>query len=181
MRTDRSSSQATIRPASVLTRLLVFGALWWALTEGDTYNWWLGAIMVLLATATSVVMLPPLPFRPLGAIRFLPFFIRQSVKGGTDVARRAFNPALPLDPGFMEVALRLPEGPARVVLAITLSLLPGTVSVELRQDYLRIHALDRSMPIEQTVRAGEERMAAMFATRLRGAGVVVPRPGGLQQ
>jgi multicomponent Na+:H+ antiporter subunit E len=153
-------------PGSIVTRLVLFGGLWWALTEGDRYNWWFGLVMVVLATMASTAMQPPGRWRPLALLRFVPFFLRQSVLGGVDVARRAFSREMPHDPGFVEFPIRLPDGPARVLLANTMSLLPGTVSVELRDGSLRLHALDRSMPIERTLRTGEEHIAAVFGVDL---------------
>ncbi len=153
-------------PGSIVVRLMLFGGLWWALTEGDPYNWWFGLIMVVVATLASSAMQPAVRWRPLGLLRFIPFFIRQSVLGGVDVARRAFSPEMPNDPGFVEFQVRLPVGPSRVLLANTMSLLPGTVSVELRDTSLRLHALDRSMPIERTLRTGEAHIAAIFGVEL---------------
>ncbi len=162
------SLRDTARPGSVLVRLAVFGTFWWALTEGDRYNLWFGALCVVAATLTSIVMLPSTELRVTGIVRFIPFFVRQSVIGGIDVARRAFSPRLPLDPGFVEVPLRLPEGTARVLLANTVGLLPGTFVVELRPASLALHVLDRSMPIEQTVRETEDRIADIFGVSLDG-------------
>jgi multicomponent Na+:H+ antiporter subunit E len=170
---SKSSSGTALRqatPGSVVARFLLFGALWWSLTEGDLYNWWFGVLMAVLATLASSALLPPGRWRPLGLIRFVPFFVRQSVLGGVDVARRAFSPEMPFDPGFVEFPLRLPDGPSRVFLANTMSLLPGTVSVELRDGSLRLHALDRSMPIERTLRTGEAHIAAIFGVELQGSG-----------
>ena len=140
--------------------------LWWSLTEGDLSKWWIGALVIAAATAASLALQPVIGWRPVGLIRLLPFFLRQSILGGVDVARRALHPRLPLDPVFLECHLRLPAGPARVLLANTMSLLPGTVSVELREDRLRLHVLDQAMPAVATLRALEERIAALFGLEL---------------
>lgn len=153
-------------PIGIVIRLAAFWLLWWALAEGDLYNWWFGVIMVAVATVASLVMQPVTQVRILGILRFVPFFVRQSVMGGIDVAMRAFSPKMPLNPGFVEVRLRLPNGPARVFLANTMSLLPGTVCAELMESSIRLHVLDLSMPIEETARAGEKRVADMFGIDL---------------
>lgn len=153
-------------PGSIVARLIQFGVLWWALTEADRYNWWFGAFMVIFATLVSLAMLPPAPWDPVGIVRFVPFFVRHSILGGVDVARRAFSPDLPLDPGFIDIPLHLPDGPTRVMLANTLSLLPGTVSVELHPTHLRMHVLDRTMPIERTAWQAEERIAHIVGIEL---------------
>jgi multisubunit Na+/H+ antiporter MnhE subunit len=43
------------------------------------------------------------------------------------------------------------------------SLLPGTVSVELGDDELELHVLDTHMPTERVLAALEERIGALFA------------------
>ena len=120
-------------------------------------------MVVIVATLGSLALQPVTGFRPwyLGAV--LVFFVRESISGGIDVARRAFAPSMPINPGFTEVELRLPAGPARVFLANLLNITPGTVSVELLPGSLRIHMLDIDIPIEPKIREMEELMAKLFA------------------
>ncbi len=151
-----------VRSSRVVVRIAAFGGLWFVLTEGDTYAWWLGALVVAVATAASIVLWPRFGLRPVGLARFLPFFLKQSLLGGVDVARRALDPRLPLDPGFVDCPLRLPPGVARVALADTMSLVPGTVSVELRDHALRLHVIDQSLPAAQTLRRLEALLADVF-------------------
>jgi multicomponent Na+:H+ antiporter subunit E len=154
--------------AALLGRTLLFSGLWWVLVEDYPGSWWFGLPMALLAALTSIAFRRPqekhwsLP----GFLQFLPFFLWQSLRGGIDVAGRAFHPRLPLAPGFLELMLHLPPGPARVFLADTLSLLPGTCSVDLDQrGNLRIHALDTASFKEADVRQVEARVAALFGIR----------------
>lgn len=152
---------------NIAARFVALSILWWALTEGDTYNLGVGLGVVLFATAGSIALQPVTGFRPWHLASVLVFFVRESISGGIDVARRAFTPDMPIAPGFTEVALRLPEGPARVYLANLLNITPGTVSVELLPGSLRIHMLDMEMPIEEKVREMEELMARLFALTLK--------------
>ena len=48
----------------VVLRLLLFGLLWWLLTEGDTSRLRYAVVVVPLAVAASVATLPPRPPRP---------------------------------------------------------------------------------------------------------------------
>lgn len=164
---------ASIRPATfwraALTRALLLGLLWLVLAEGQLQAGWLAVLAIASATATSLVLMPPgaSRWRLVGLAAFVPFFARLSMLGGLDVARRALDPALPLRPSLRNYRLRLAEEGARVFLANTLSLLPGTVSVELRHDRLRLHLLDESMPVERTLQALEQQVAALFGVALR--------------
>jgi multicomponent Na+:H+ antiporter subunit E len=150
----------------IVVRGLGFALLWIVLTEGNAYAWWFGVLVVAAATAASAALQPPVRLRPLGLLRLLPFFLKQSLLGGVDVARRAFDPRMPLDPIFVACPLRLPPGPAQIALADTMSLLPGTVSVDLHGNDLRLHVLDRSLPAIATLRQLEDRLGDAFGVEV---------------
>jgi multicomponent Na+:H+ antiporter subunit E len=151
-----------LRP--LIARGLFFSALWVLLSKNTWHDWPLIAGIIALATASSFALWPVAAWRwhlwPL--LRFAPYFIRESVAGGIDVARRAFSPALPLDPALADFPLRLRSEPARVFFAWTVSLLPGTASVRLEETQLRMHVLDRTLPFEASLRELEERIGAIF-------------------
>ena len=150
---------------AVLGRGALFAALWWVLAGGRADSWGVGGVSVILALAASLVLLPPAKgrFSPLGLAAFVGFFLVQSVKGGIQVAAMALRPRLDLAPVLLEVPITLPPGPARVLLINTLGLLPGTLSMRIEGDRLRLHVLDRRLPIVEELRAAE---AAI--TRIRG-------------
>jgi multicomponent Na+:H+ antiporter subunit E len=152
----------------LLPRTLLFTLLWWLITEGAG-GWTVGVPVIALAVGTSYWLQPQgqLRLRPIGVLRFAAYFLVQSLRGGLDVALRAFRPSLPLAPALVEYRLRLPAGAARVFLADTMSLLPGTLSTELRDDCLCLHVLDVRLPIEADLRQVEARIADLFGMTLR--------------
>jgi multicomponent Na+:H+ antiporter subunit E len=165
---DRAGKDGTMMARTIMLRAIMFAVLWWALTEGRTDSWGIGAGSVLLATAASVKLMPPAIAMSLAGLPgFLGFFLMQSLKGGVQVASMALRPRLDLRPGWLEVPLRLPEGPARVLLAGTMNLLPGTVSAGLERNCLRLHVLDERMPVEREVRTAEERVARLLGLKLQ--------------
>lgn len=145
-----------------IPRLIIFAVLWWALTEGDTYNLWFAIIMVIAATGLSLVLQPRVGIRPLAILTMLPFLLRLMVVGGWDVSRRALAPNLPIAPGFIDLAVWLPEGVPRSVLAVVINLTPGTVSVAFQCDSLRLHVLDTRQDIAGIVNAMQERLGRVF-------------------
>jgi hypothetical protein len=48
-------------------------------------------------------------------IRLAPGFLRSSLLGGIDVARRALHPRMPLDAGWIAYRTKLPRGLPRVI------------------------------------------------------------------
>ncbi len=150
----------------VCTRTLLLALLWWALA-GEA-AWAFGVPIVLLALGASLALQPAprVRLRPAALLRFAAFFVVQSVRAGIDVARRALSPCPSLAPALLDYRLRLPPGAARVFLADTVSLLPGTLSAELVGNLLRVHVLDERMPVELGLRATETRVAALFGATL---------------
>jgi multicomponent Na+:H+ antiporter subunit E len=152
---------------SLVSRALVFTVLWVLLSKNGWQDWPLAVAVVAAATASSLALWPAgervWRWRPL--LGFAPFFLRESLVGGVDVARRAFSPRMPLQPELREIPLRLRGEGARVFFAWTVSLLPGTASVRLGEDRLRIHVLDARLPSGRKVRELEDRVAALFGER----------------
>jgi multicomponent Na+:H+ antiporter subunit E len=91
--------------------------------------------------------------------------------GSVDVAWRALHPRLPISPSLEEYALHLPsEGPARVFFANIVSLLPGTLSTELRNGSMMIHVLSTE-PVDAVteLRRLERKVGALFGLELPAA------------
>lgn len=150
-------------------RAAALAGLWVLLSRGDASSWIVGVPAIAAATAVSLCLLPASTWtvRWRGVARFVPYFVWHSLRGGFDVARRALHPQLPLSPILVEYTLRLPPGPARVFLACTNSLLPGTLSAELHDERLVVHALSGSRDaVRSAVHELEARVADLFAVAL---------------
>jgi multicomponent Na+:H+ antiporter subunit E len=151
-------------PRTFAVRLAAFGVLWWVLALGDLREPALAAVSVLAATMTSMVLWAPGTWKwhPAGLLRFVPWFLWMSMAGGWDMARRAFDPRLPLDPGFVEIELELRSEPARVFLVWVLSLIPGTVASRLEDRRLTVHVIDLRDWDPDTIRRLEHLVADLF-------------------
>mgnify|MGYP006271585159 FL=1 len=155
-------SGGTLR--AVAWRAGAAAGFWWVLTEGEG-GWGFGAAAVVVAVLASLALAPPGPalrISPLGLLQFGGTFVLRSVVAGLQVARFAFAPRLAVRPAQHTLVTRLPPGLPRVLLANTLTLQPGTLSVALEEDRLRVHVLDDRQPLEADVRALEARIGAML-------------------
>lgn len=105
------------------------------------------------------------PWHPLRWLVFSGFFLFESLKAGADVAWRALHPRLKIQPGFEDYRIVLPPGLPTTMLTSTISLLPGTLSVHLREaeHCLVVHALAPSGM------ASVQRLERMLAWVFRGA------------
>lgn len=159
--TSTTLTRSFLRP---LRRAAVFAVVWWIVAEGDPDGWLFGVPFVALATFASMSLTPSRTWRlrPLGTLRYAWFFVQQSLLGGIDVALRAIRPSMPLDPSFVRYRMRLRPEYARVLFADTVSLLPGTLSAGFEADWLTMHVIDCRLPVEQSLRDVEERVADLF-------------------
>lgn len=152
----------------IFWRTGLFLLLWWILSDGDTASWWIGIPTVLLATTVSIKLVSPVIISWSGIMRFIPFFLLHSLLGGVDVARRVFQPKMSIAPDLFEYSMRLPPGLPQVLMANTVGLLPGTLSVEIERNVLSVHALDKGMDILAELEAVERRVARIFGRHLEG-------------
>ncbi|TVR55295.1 MAG: cation transporter [Puniceicoccaceae bacterium] len=153
------NTKASQRLVGFLVRFLVFAGLWWVLAEGRLHDPWLAATGVTVAAAAAMVVRPleGCTVHLAGAAAFVPFFLDRALRGGIDVAYRALHPRMPLDPGFIEHPLR--HSRARtLLLAWTVSLLPGTAAVRIEGDVLQVHVLDRRQPVRRSLEELEKRL-----------------------
>lgn len=158
--------RVSVLRSTLVSRGLLFSLIWWILTDGTAASWWIGIPAVLLALITSVALLAPVRFNWFEFARFVPFFLTRSLLGGVDVARRAFHPGLPIAPEFVEYPLRLPPGLARVFMANSVSLLPGTMSTEINEDCLTVHVLDGRKVMFSELERVEHGVARMLSILL---------------
>ncbi len=66
---------------------------------------------------------------------------REIIVSNVDVARAIVSPRLAIAPRFLRVRTRQPSDLGKVVLANSITLTPGTVTIDLRGDELLVHAL----------------------------------------
>ena len=133
-----------------LARAGAFFVLWMVLMQsikaGDLA---MGVFATGCATWMSLRLFPPamgeLHFGALLAL--LPHFTWESVVAGVDVARRVFDPRLPIRPGFVRCPLDFPPGFARNTFATITSLMPGAVPVDGDEEALEYHCLDTAQPV----------------------------------
>ena len=99
--------------STISFRVVLFAMLWWVITEAAIDSWYIGVPVVAFAAWVSLVLLPGFSLSLPGILRFIPFFLWHSLRGGVDVAWRALHPQLPISPGMVDYRWRLPPGLAR--------------------------------------------------------------------
>ena len=127
-----------------------------------------GVIAAGVAAWVSVLVQRPRkqPVSPAPLLRLGGRLLVQSVVAGWDIARRAFDPALPLNPGLIRFPSRLAPGPAQAAYSTIVSMVPGTLPLGPAPDgSLLVHCLDTTLPVA----AGLARDEALWVRALGGA------------
>lgn len=70
---------------------------------------------------------------------YLGFFFKELVIANIRMAALVLNPALPVRPAFVKLRTRLTDPVARLLLANSITLTPGTLTVEIRGEWLYVH------------------------------------------
>lgn len=153
-----------------LTSLVLCTTLWLVIAEFEPSSVTLAVPVIAIAALTmaGLTRVQGLRLSLVQAVYFAMFFLRNSVAGGLDVARRALSPSLPVDPGFIEYPLRIPAGPARVFFCHVVSQTPGTYVADFTDNGLLVHVINRSQANEPNLRQLETRVARLFCVPLEG-------------
>lgn len=139
----------------LLLLVIAFG-LWCALTWVPDWQHLvvgaLAAFMVVLVSSDLFEAPPRLARRPMRYFYFLfhyvPVFLWECLKANLDVAYRVLSPGLPIHPGIVKVRTTLKSDTGLTFLANSITLTPGTMSVDINRDegILYIHWINVKSP-----------------------------------
>ena len=143
-------------------------AVWLIISDAARGALVVGALVAALAVWVSLQLVPvgTASLRPVAMAREAARLVGQAVLAGIDVARRVFDPRLPIAPGMVRYSCAVLTGRDRDIFYAVTSLLPGTVPAgEGADGVLQVHCLD----MEQAVTAAMARDETLLA-RAMGRG-----------
>ena len=90
------------------------------------------------------------PKRILYLILYVPIFFYECVKANLDVAYRVIHPKMPIKPGIVAIRTSLKSDVSKLMLANSITLTPGTLTVDVSDEYLFIHWINvKSTDVEE--------------------------------
>lgn len=155
-----------------LTAIGLF-SVWLALTQSLQPAELVAGLMVsLLAAVLSAQHLSLLddiklrPLLPLHLLHYYFIFFRAILRSNIDVAGRVLAPGpVPIDPAVVTVRTRLKSPLGRFWLANSITLTPGTLTVDVEGEFLTVHWIDASSG--QSLEAATRAIVAEFERPLR--------------
>ncbi len=132
-------------PAVVSTSVVLLG-IWLSLTlSTDIQEISIGVVVSLIIsisthgalTGNLFTLLRPKKF--LAAAEYVLFFLGQMVKANIDVFFRIFRPVIPIRPGIVKAKLRLKSERAKAIVANSITLTPGTITIDIIDDEIFVH------------------------------------------
>jgi multicomponent Na+:H+ antiporter subunit E len=149
-----------------LARGSLFLGLWIVLSGVGLGGFVVGVATAAAATWLSLRLLPPGG----GAVRsarlvvYTLHFVGQSIAAGVDVARRAFDPRLPLSLGSVRYRPRFGSRTARSAFGTLMSLVPGTLPAGSEPSgTLVVHCLDVVQPVVSNLMEEEARIGRIVS------------------
>lgn len=152
----------------VLQALLLIG--FWVLFSGryDAFHIAAGVVSVVIVLGLNRRLFATRLFpadvhrrlSPLRLIRYIAWLIGQIVLAAIQVARIVLSPRLRVDPSLVEFHADLPNASAQTLVANSITLTPGTVTVDLDHGVFLVHAL--------TDRARDGLLAGTIPSRVAG-------------
>lgn len=129
-----------------LTLFIILSLFWILLTfDLDPANLMTGAATAIIATLffgryfVRGVRKFFQPARYFWLLVYLCIFIWECLKANFDVAYRVIHPAMPIKPGIVKVKLNLESDMGRTFLAMSITMTPGTIAVDIIDDHIYIH------------------------------------------
>ena len=95
-------------------------------------------------------------------ILYIPWLIKQIVMANIHVASLVLNPSLPIDPKIIKFKTRLETDISNVTLANSITLTPGTITVDIRDGEFYVHALSKKVAEDLNEGEMEDRVAHIF-------------------
>jgi len=131
---------------SFLYLFVLLEIIWLALTSSFHYQEIITGIFVSFVISLFLwkryleLELPTLSFRKIMFfILYILVLFREIIKANFDVAYRVIHPKMPIKPGIVVIKTKLKQDIAKMFLANSITLTPGTFTLDIIDDRLLIH------------------------------------------
>jgi multicomponent Na+:H+ antiporter subunit E len=141
--------------------------------QSATMDWplfFVGVVFALIAALLFVEVFTKSPLKLFSPMRYfwffcyIPLFFFYMLMANLDVVYRVIHPLMPIKPGIVKVKTTLKSESAKAALANSITLTPGTLTVDITDDgYLYVHWINVSVT---DVEGATRRIVRRFETLL---------------
>lgn len=168
---------STVKRSTTRQKIEIFAFLFlfWVLLNGSlalsTLTVGAGvALVITLFSSGGMTFLSGFRYTPkafIATLLYLGFFFKELMKANLRLAKIVASPSLPISPGFVKVRTKLKSPMGRLLLANSITLTPGTLTVEMEDEWLYVHwvtmgADDINGATQQIVSGFERYLEAMY-------------------
>ena len=168
-----------LRHRGLFLQALMLAALWLVLSgrlEPIYLLWGFLSIFFVLWLSSRLRAVPLADNEPCGTTRisvprlllYLLWLVKQIIASGVYVAYVVLHPKMPIQPLIVRFTSRQPNVLATVILGNSITLTPGTITVNIEGSRFTIHALTRDMAEELVSGEMERRVARLYTTECDG-------------
>jgi len=143
--------------------------VFWILLSGhfDIFHLSLGVICcALVAYGTHDLVFEGLPIdmhtEVIRFIKYLPWLVYQIILANIHVAYLALSPKMPIEPRIIKIKTKLKRDLALVTFANSITLTPGTITVDIKEGVYDVHALSEKVSEDLLSGEMENRVAHIF-------------------
>jgi len=149
-----------------LLSVILLTAIWLLLTFPFSVQELVAGLVVaviisLLPTGAATVMreVRVSPRAIAAAAAYLFVFLAALIRANLDVAFRVLKPSLPISPGIVQIRTSLKTPLARTLLANSITLTPGTITVDTRDDLFFVHWISAT---DEDIEAATQKIVGNF-------------------
>ena len=129
--------------------LIISLAVLWVMLSGHYTSLqlslgFLSVLIVAIISSRMNLIIFDQPILQLYFIKFIPYWfwlVVQVLKSNIDVCKRILNPRLPINPQLIIVKASQASNLAKVIYANSITLTPGTISIDLDGSNIEVHSL----------------------------------------
>ncbi len=170
---DRPSTDPRPSFAHYIFSIAVLTLLWvllaGSLRQDELIAAGVAAVLVTLIAGPRLAVLSGVRLTllaPLYLLSYLGTFFLALIRANLDMARRVLSPSLPIRPAVVEVETRLKSPLGRMLLANSITLTPGTLSIDIQGDRILVHWID--CPPGTDLKAATRAISETFERHIRG-------------
>ncbi len=154
------------RARAILARAALLTGIWYLLSgKFDALHLGAGAVTALAVAAAYKPVEDSTVWRAGRFVLYVPWLVWQVIVSNLRVARIVLTPRLPVSPAFLRMTPGVTGPRALTLLGSSITLTPGTLTVDVGADDIVVHALDTVSAQDVRDRTIERRVAEVFPVR----------------